>query len=386
MTEYTSKLTVNNAPVIGLAVSGGGSQSGLGGLGLWQAFDERYAPAVAAGTGGLQQCLTYLTGLSGGGLLTVSSLSVSLPGEKLSLILMPSSATNNFSSISSLRQAVNFTTDYNVGPTGNATEYYTELFENVGAKAELGFPVSAVDVLGQMFRTYLPKSWGYKSFSDIAGAGHAFTRGTGPMPIVTLAEVVPGKSPSIHGIMYPGPNATNLINLTSYELSPFEFGSWKGGRVQAFFPTKWLGSAMRKGKPQAKDSCVNGFDKVTMIQGSTGNAFNFWFIDGWYGIPLFAKRSIETLFSKRQSSSNDIVIPAGEEDDPLVVLVNQTAVNFNQSFSDSMWATYPNPFQGYNEAMTGVEELTLVSVCLYNDISFVHLNGQASERCADFCA
>ena len=74
VTDYLSRLNGTNAPVVGLAISGGGSQSGIGGLGLWQALDDRYPAAVAAGTGGLTQCLTYLTGLSGGGYLTVSSL------------------------------------------------------------------------------------------------------------------------------------------------------------------------------------------------------------------------------------------------------------------------------------------------------------------------
>lgn len=59
-----------------MAISGGGTQSSVGGLGLWQAFDERYPPAVEAGVGGLTQCLTYLTGLSGGGCVTVASLYV----------------------------------------------------------------------------------------------------------------------------------------------------------------------------------------------------------------------------------------------------------------------------------------------------------------------
>lgn len=74
MDQYLGAVNISNVPIVGLAVSGGGTQSGLGGLGLWQAFDERYAPANAAGTGGLAQCLTYLTGLSGGGFLSVSSL------------------------------------------------------------------------------------------------------------------------------------------------------------------------------------------------------------------------------------------------------------------------------------------------------------------------
>lgn len=73
-TAYLSKINATNAPIVGLAVSGGGTQSGIGGLGIWQAFDGRYAPAIAAGTGGIAQCLSYLTGLSGGGAVTVSTL------------------------------------------------------------------------------------------------------------------------------------------------------------------------------------------------------------------------------------------------------------------------------------------------------------------------
>jgi lysophospholipase len=124
VSDFVRKLPTKDAPVVGLAISGGGTQSGVGGLGVWQALDNRYEPAVKAGTGGVVQLLSYLTGLSGGGFVTVSSL-----------------AANNFTSIQELTQAINFTVDYEVGPTGNATEYYTELFENAGAKAELGYPV-----------------------------------------------------------------------------------------------------------------------------------------------------------------------------------------------------------------------------------------------------
>ena len=74
--HYLDSINPSNVPIVGLAISGGGTQSGMGGLGLWQAFDERYPPAVESGVGGLIQCLTYLTGLSGGGFLTVSSLYV----------------------------------------------------------------------------------------------------------------------------------------------------------------------------------------------------------------------------------------------------------------------------------------------------------------------
>lgn len=72
--SFVDKLNSTSIPMVGLSVSGGGTQSGLGGLGIWQAFDARYPPAVEAGTGGLTQLVSYVTGLSGGGAITVSLL------------------------------------------------------------------------------------------------------------------------------------------------------------------------------------------------------------------------------------------------------------------------------------------------------------------------
>lgn len=72
--EYMDKLKEADVPIVGLSVSGGGTQSGLGGLGVWKAFDARSDAAIAARTGGLTQLLSYITGLSGGGAVTVSLL------------------------------------------------------------------------------------------------------------------------------------------------------------------------------------------------------------------------------------------------------------------------------------------------------------------------
>lgn len=72
--EFVGDLNDTNYPVIGLSISGGGTQSGFGGLGIWQAFDNRYPGAVGARTGGITQLLSYLSGLSGGGALTVATM------------------------------------------------------------------------------------------------------------------------------------------------------------------------------------------------------------------------------------------------------------------------------------------------------------------------
>ncbi|GKT47313.1 lysophospholipase 1 [Colletotrichum spaethianum] len=337
--DYIQRLNTSNFPVVGLSISGGGTQSGIGGLGIWQAFDARNPAAVAARTGGLTQVLTYITGLSGGGALTVSTL-----------------AANDFVTIDALRKQIDFTVDYTVGPDGNQTTYLTEIFENLGAKAETGLPVSVADAFGQFWGIYLPENRTYGNYSDLTLPGTVFSLGEAPMPIVSLSEVIPGQSPNIGGIMWPGRNATNGFNLTSYEVTPFEFGSWRGGRIQAFMPTMYLGTSMANGTAQNTSECIQGFDKFTFIQGSTANAFDAWFIDEWYDTPIFAKRALKT----GPPTSGNIIPPPQFEDDGRVILVNQTAQFFNQTFNESLWATYPNPFENYNPAMQGVDELLLV--------------------------
>ncbi|KAK1699957.1 lysophosphoplipase A [Colletotrichum godetiae] len=336
---YIQRLNTSSYPVVGLSVSGGGTQSGVGGLGIWQAFDARNPAAVAARTGGLTQVLSYITGLSGGGALTVSTL-----------------AANDFITISALRKQINFTVDYTLGPDGNITSYLTDIFENVGAKAETELPVSVADAFGQFWATYLPENRTYGNYSDLAQSGTVFSSGEAPMPIIALSEVIPGQSPTIGGIMWPGRNNTNGFNLTSYEVTPFEFGSWRGGRIQAFMPTMYLGTSMSNGTAQNSSECVQGFDKFTFIQGSTADAFDAWFIDDWYDTPIFAKRALKT----GPPNTTVIVPPPQFEDDGRVILVNQTAESFNQTFNESLWATYPNPFENYNAAMQGIDELLLV--------------------------
>jgi len=272
-----------------------------------------------------------------------------------------------------VRATANLTADYQVGPAGNQTAHILASYKNAYIKFLSGFPVSVTDVFGQFYRQYLPTSWGYKNFSNVADPGQAFSKGLAPMPIILLSEVAPGSSPSIGGIMYPGVNSTNL---TIYEQTPFEFGSWIGGRVQAFMPTKFLGTTMNNGTPANLSHCVNGFDKMTFTQGSTGNAWNFWFIDDFYNIPLFYKRDKIAKPSKRASAPtpSSIPIPSSQDTNPLVQLVNNTATFFNLTFNQSMWATYPNPFENYNKAMQGESELLIVRTPHYRSGAWCFLS------------
>lgn len=53
-------------PTVGIAVSGGGFRAALVGAGTFNALDGRNTTAVQAGTGGVWQLASYMTGLSGG--------------------------------------------------------------------------------------------------------------------------------------------------------------------------------------------------------------------------------------------------------------------------------------------------------------------------------
>lgn len=65
----------STGPNVGIAASGGGFRAALVGAGVFDAFDGRNATAVSAGTGGILQTASYMTGLSGGSWF-VSSMAV----------------------------------------------------------------------------------------------------------------------------------------------------------------------------------------------------------------------------------------------------------------------------------------------------------------------
>lgn len=115
-----------------------------------------------------------------------------------------------------IRKTVNFSVDYTIGPDGDQSDYIENSFSNAIEKQESGFSVSIVDVFGQWLGTYLPEEWKSNSFSDLARFDTSSSNGTGPMPILGLAEVIPRHSPTFNNILYPGRNNTNGFNLTEY--------------------------------------------------------------------------------------------------------------------------------------------------------------------------
>ena len=154
-TAYIVNITSNASfvPTSAFAISGGGYDSCLNGLGAYQAMDARYPPAVSARTGGLAQCFTYLIGLSEGS-FAVTTL-----------------VANNYPTLEQLVPSWNSTVNVFVGPNvSDVNAYYGTVFETVGEKAEQGFNVSISDVLGRLFSAEFvqgPNGGVAKTFSDI---------------------------------------------------------------------------------------------------------------------------------------------------------------------------------------------------------------------------
>lgn len=73
-------------PTVGIAVSGGGFRAALVGAGTFNALDGRNTTAVQAGTGGVWQLASYMTGLSGGSWF-VSSLAINSNPSIYDLVL-----------------------------------------------------------------------------------------------------------------------------------------------------------------------------------------------------------------------------------------------------------------------------------------------------------
>lgn len=98
------------------------------------------------------------------------------------------------------------------------------------------------------------------------------------------------------------------------------------------------------------ETCVEGFDSLSFAVGSSSNAWNGWLLESESNntLGLFAKRSLSDeshSLVKRQGPSYG----ANAQNLELIQVFEST---FNLSLNDSLYAVYPNPFQGYGNTST----------------------------------
>lgn len=125
-----------------------------------------------------------------------------------------------------------------------------------------GFPTTITDPWGRLLSyQLLPGSDGGAgiTLSSITQLSN-FTSHAAPYPILTAV-----------GIRWWLGECGPLPNATTYELSPYEFGSWDS-EVSAFTTMQYLGTSMRNGSPTG--SCTVNYDNLGYVLGTSSNVFN----------------------------------------------------------------------------------------------------------------
>ncbi|KAI2640980.1 lysophospholipase [Xylaria nigripes] len=245
---------ISNVPNIGIAISGGSYRAMLNGAGFLAAADARTPGSTEpGGIGNLLQASTYISGSSGGGWLVGSMYA------------------NNFSSVVSMRDAspssplwkLTANIFEGVSQIGlSMTEYWDRIFDEVNQKRDAGFEISFTDLWGRAlsFQLINDANGGPAYTMSSIADDPSFAAGEIPMPFIMADELQLGGN-------FPSPTAS------VFEMGPFEFGTWDP-TVSGFAPIKYLGTSFAHGAVPKKGKCVQGYDQLGYIIGTTSELFN----------------------------------------------------------------------------------------------------------------
>ncbi|KAK9899955.1 hypothetical protein P389DRAFT_156803 [Cystobasidium minutum MCA 4210] len=334
VTGYDLNALAPNAsfwPTVGIAVSGGGFRAALVGAGTFNALDGRNTTATQAGTGGVWQLASYMTGLSGGSWF-VSSLAINSNPSIYDLVL-------------GTPQYQGWFLEYNlVLPDGvisifDNRNYYDNIEANVNLKQDAGFNTSITDAWGVALGYHFgPNGTTSDNFYEQSQTLHntptlwsgiknttAFTNYSMPFPAIVADSRPPN--------YYPG--SLNLstvyipLNSTVYEFNPFEFGSYDPDLAH-FIELEYVGTNLFNGQPFNSTGCVNGFD-------------NFGFVIG----------TSSSLFNAIIQTANATLLGLGDGEGIVETLLDGLLSDIGADLrsSEDDLAIYPNPFYGINEGL-----------------------------------
>ena len=140
---------------------------------------------------------------------------------------------------------------------------YFEVVDDLLKKDAAGFRTTLTDPWGRLLSYQLLEGSDGgvdKTLSSITGLSN-FTSYAVPFPVITSLGVK-----TWLGQCDPGPNAT------TYEFTPYEFGSWDSD-VSAFMKMHYLGTSMKGGKP-AEKLCTENYDNLGYVLGTSSTLFN----------------------------------------------------------------------------------------------------------------
>lgn len=172
--QYVTDIMMGNAsatPNLGIATSGGGYRAAIFGAGIMNALDGRNSTSVSAGTGGLLQTATYLTGLSGGAWLVTSLTQSNFP--PIPELIFGSGSSSDYAG---WLPTLGIT-----APTNDTTQdeqYIADLLAEVKPKHDLGFPITAADLWSRALARHFVNGTTSSNFFDNTtahGAGITFS-------------------------------------------------------------------------------------------------------------------------------------------------------------------------------------------------------------------
>ncbi|KAJ7783055.1 phospholipase B [Mycena metata] len=315
--SYNLSAFQGHFPKVGLAIPGGGLRAAQFGAGCLSGLDARNDSAKAAGTGGLLQVASYMTGLSGGSWVTGSLFfnnwptikdlvygdGQNLDGWKLDLPFVSPDGDDVFSE--------------------DNQYFYGSILWSVIAKADAGIDTSITDPWARAISYHFLNQTNRNNFFTNAtahGAGQlwsdipnipAFQQGITPFPLI-----VTDSRPA-------GSNLTTALSPLPivYEISPFEFASFDPN-LSAGMNLSYAGTHLTNGKADNGSACVKGFDQAGFMMGTSASLFNQIFD--------FAHNTLQGFSS---SDSNTFIY------------ILQRQLRSVRTRADDV-ANWPNPFHG----------------------------------------
>ncbi|KAG6842116.1 hypothetical protein C0991_002770 [Blastosporella zonata] len=310
-----------NYPKIGMAIPGGGLRSALYGAACIGGLDARNDSAKAAGTGGLLQVTSYLSGLSGGSWVTGSMYFNNWPtmnemvlgnggdmeGWLLELPLASPDGIDLFS--------------------GNNQDFYGSILWSVMAKAQQGIDTSLTDPWARMISYHFLNQTNRQNFftNDTAhGAGQLWS----DIPRIPAYQQYQTPFPIVVSDSRPvGSNATTATTLDPvvYEITPLELASYDPNLSMGMNLT-YAGTHLLNGTAVNGSACVTGFDQAGFIMGSSASLFN--------QILDFARNTISDF---------------SQDDGAAILYVLSRQLRDVRTRADDV-ANWPNPFHGMKNA------------------------------------
>lgn len=161
------------APKLGLATSGGGYRAAIFGAGVINALDSRNSSSQKAGTGGLLQAASYISGLSGGSWLLTSFAQSNFPTIQ-DLVFGPATVpkAGGFGGWNAQFDIVAPNND-----TAKDTAFLISIVEEVSGKFKAGYPLSINDIWSRLLaRHFVNGTFGSDFFGNDSthGAGITF--------------------------------------------------------------------------------------------------------------------------------------------------------------------------------------------------------------------